>query len=262
MNAIELSLGDLAWSASLLVIAGLVSVLLRLGLVKSLAFAALRATVQLALLGQILGWVFALKQPPWVLLLMGGMVVAAGWAAASRPERSFGGARLNAIASLAFTSIPLALAVSVGVVGVEPWYQPQYVVPLLGMILGNSLTGISLSMDHFLEALDARRDEIEMELALGATRWEASREALGAAVRRGMIPILNAMTVVGLVSLPGMMTGQILAGADPEQAVRYQLVVMFMLSAATALSSVLMVWLAYRRLFNADHQLLARLISK
>jgi putative ABC transport system permease protein len=100
-----------------------------------------------------------------------------------------------------------------------------------------------------------RRPEIETELSHGASAWEAAQEPLQAAVRRGMVPTINSMLVVGIVSLPGMMTGQILAGSDPLQAVKYQIVVMFMLAAAAALGCMLIVLLAFRRLFNARHQL-------
>jgi putative ABC transport system permease protein len=108
-----------------------------------------------------------------------------------------------------------------------------------------------------LESFTERRNHIEVELSLGATRWEAARRPLADAVGRGMIPILNSMAVVGVVALPGMMTGQILAGADPLLAVRYQIVIMFLVAASTTLGAVATALLAYRTLFNRRHQLLA-----
>jgi putative ABC transport system permease protein len=148
------------------------------------------------------------------------------------------------------------------VVDVEPWFAPQYAIPLLGMILGNTLTGISLGLDRFSNELVERRSEVEGLLALGATRWEAARGSVRTAVRTGMIPILNSMMVVGIVSLPGMMTGQLLAGVDPIQAVRYQVVIMFFIASATGLGTVGVVLLAYRRLFNARHQFRHGLLTK
>jgi putative ABC transport system permease protein len=148
------------------------------------------------------------------------------------------------------------------VVQVRPWYLPQYAIPLLGMILGNTLNGISLGLDRFGEELVGKRDQVEALLALGATRWEAARASVGRAVRTGMIPTLNTMMVVGLVSLPGMMTGQLLAGADPMQAVMYQIVIMFLIASATALGTVSVVLLGYRRLFSRDHQFLYARIQK
>jgi putative ABC transport system permease protein len=130
------------------------------------------------------------------------------------------------------------------------------------MVLGNALTGISLSLDQLLASLDDRRDRVEMALSLGATAWEAARDPMREAVRQGMIPIINAMTVAGIVSLPGMMTGQILEGADPLNAVAYQIVVMFMIAGATALGGMLTAMAVFRRLFNERHQLRAEKIEK
>ena len=130
------------------------------------------------------------------------------------------------------------------------------------MVLGNTMNGISLATDHFLETLSERRHEVEMELAMGATAWEAARRPVADAVRRGMIPIINSMMVVGVVSLPGMMTGQILAGTDPAVAVKYQIMIMFMIAAGASLGSMGMVLLSYRRLFNHRHQLLYDRIRK
>ena len=147
-------------------------------------------------------------------------------------------------------------------VGVRPWYSPQYAVPLLGMILGNTLTGISLGLDRLGGELAARRAQVEALLALGATRWEAARCPIQEAVRTGLIPILNSMMVVGIVSLPGMMTGQILAGASPLEAVKYQIVIMFLIASGTALGTVSVVLLSYRRLFNSSHQFLYHLVHE
>jgi len=147
-------------------------------------------------------------------------------------------------------------------VRVQPWYSPHYAIPLVGMILGNTLNGIALGLDRLGSELNARRAEVESLLALGATRWEAAREPVRQAIRTGMIPIINAMMVVGIVSLPGMMTGQLLAGVDPIQAVKYQIVIMFLIASGTALGTVGVVLLSYRRLFNANHQFLHWLIAE
>ena len=254
-TVIDLAPIDLLVAAGLLLIAGAVSIALRLGLVRRLAWAGIRSTVQLILLGHLLRWVFGIDRATIVVAVLAVMIVAAGRAAVRRPERTFRGATVRGVVSLALPGLAITFTVTGIILQVEPWHQPQYLLPLLGMVLGNSLTGVSLALDYLLETLDQRRHEIRDALALGATRWEASQDAIGAAVRRGMIPILNAMSVVGIVSLPGMMTGQILAGADPLVAVEYQLVVMFMLAASSALGAVAMVLLTFQRLFDADHRL-------
>lgn len=256
-QAIQLGPVDLVVASGLVAVAGLLSVVLRLGLLPKLLVAAVRTVVQLVILGQVLSWVFGLDSAPLVLALMGFMGVAAGHAAVGRSSRRFRGVLPGAILTLVLTGTATTFAVTSVIIGVEPWYAPQYVIPLLGMILGNALTGISLALDGLLETLDVRRDQVEMELAHGATAWEAARGPVKDAVRRGMIPIINAMTVVGIVSLPGMMTGQILQGADPVDAIAYQIVVMFMLAAACALGSIGVALLTFRRLFTSGHALRA-----
>ena len=261
-QAEPLTATDLAISAALVVIAGLVSVCLRLKLERQLAIASVRTVVQLLLIGYILREVFALDQFWAIAIVATLMIIAASRAAVTRPSRSFRGATYAAFVTLIITGMLTTYSVTGVVIGVEPWYKPQYMIPLLGMVLGNGLTGISLCLDHLLESLSERRHIVEMELAHGATAWEAAREPVTDAVRRGMIPIINSMMVVGIVSLPGMMTGQILSGEDPLRAVKYQIVVMFMICAATSLGSIGVALLVYLRLFNHRHQLRSEMIEK
>jgi len=260
---IDLSYADVAIAAALIVFDGALSVWLRLGLEKKLAIAALRTVVQLLAIGYVLSWVFGHPQWPIVIAVMLTMTVIAGIAASDRGSRKYKGLRVDALAAIGIsgwlvTTIGLAL-----VIGIRPWYTPQYAIPILGMILGNSLTAVSLGLERMTEELTARRPQVETLLALGATRREAALASARMAVRAGMMPTLNQMTVVGLVSLPGMMTGQVLAGQHPEQAVRYQIVVMFLLAAASAAATVLAVLFASARLFTTDHRFVAsRLVER
>jgi putative ABC transport system permease protein len=136
----------------------------------------------------------------------------------------------------------------------DRWYRPQYAIPILGMVLGNSLNGISVGLSTLTESLVRHRDRVETAITLGATRFEAAAEPIRESVRTGMIPIINAMMIVGIVSLPGMMTGQLVSGMDPGQAVRYQIVIMFLIASATALGTVIAVQLSVLRLFTRDHR--------
>jgi putative ABC transport system permease protein len=126
------------------------------------------------------------------------------------------------------------------------------------MIVGNAMNGAALAAERLASEIDARRGEIEAWLALGASPPHAAREASRAALRAALIPAVNGLMVVGLVSLPGMMTGQILAGQSPLLAVRYQLVVAFMLAGATAITSVAVVAWYRRSFFTAAEQLAVR----
>ena len=255
MNAITLDFIDLGIASALIVLTGTVSFVLRLGLERQLAVAAVRTVVQLLLVGYVLNWVFGLDNPWAVGGLALIMVAAASRAAVQRPRHTFTGITGRAFLSLAASGLLTTLMVTTVIIKVEPWYRPQYVIPLLGMILGNGLTGLSLCLDQLLETFAERRARVELELALGATRWEAARGPVADGVRRGMIPIINSMMVVGIVSLPGMMTGQILAGENPLNAVKYQIVVMFMIAASAAFSSLFMGWFVFRSAFNPRHQL-------
>lgn len=261
-GAIALTNLDLVWAAALIVLAGVTSLALRLDLERQLLIASVRTVVQLLLVGFVLEQVFALERAWAVGAVCAVMVALAGRAAVTRSTRTYPGAAWAGTLTLALAAGVTVVIGVAGIVGAEPWWRAQYLIPMLGMLLGNSLTGISLCLDSFLEVVAERSERIELDLSLGATRWEAAREPLQDAVRRGMIPILNTMTVVGLVSLPGMMTGQILGGASPLLAVRYQIVIMFLIAVSTTLGVVGTALLAYRALFNPAHQLLRRRVRR
>lgn len=251
-GVIELGAVQLATATLLVVAAGCVSVMLRLQVEWRLAIAAVRTVVQLGLIGFVLEEIFALDRPSLVVALVLAMTVFAGREAASRSSRSYKWIFMDAWLAMAASCLVVGGVVTQLVIGVDPWFDPQYVIPLLGMILGNSLTGISLCLDRLLEHLQARTHEIELRLCFGATRREALEAPVRAAVRTGLIPVINAMAAAGIVSLPGMMTGQILAGSPPLQAVAYQIVVMFMIAASAAGGSMMVALLAARRLVAAD----------
>ncbi len=262
-NYMDLGYGDLALAAALIAINGALSLWLQLGLERKLLWASVRTVVQLLLVGHILAWVFRFDRWYVVLALMVVMTVIAGLAASKRGKRTYIGMRTDAMTSISLSAwLVMGLALFV-IIRIRPWYTPQYAIPVLGMILGNTLTGVSLGLERMTEELIARREQVDLLLSLGATRWEAARLPAVQAVRAGMIPTLNAMSVVGVVSLPGMMTGQVLAGQSPLQAVRYQIVVMFLIAAASALGTTTAVLATYTRLFSRDHRMRAeRLVMR
>jgi putative ABC transport system permease protein len=258
---IDLTAGQVAVAALLILVNAGISLALRLGMERRLLVAAVRTIAQLALIGLVLDRVFAVGRVEIVLFLMTVMVLVAGVAAVRRTERRYPGIWLNAVVSMWASSWLITAVALFGIVRVRPWYDPQYAIPLLGMILGNTLNGISLGLDRLTQELEVRRDQVETFLALGATRWEAAQDPVRRAVRIGMVPIINSMMVVGIVSIPGMMTGQMLAGVDPLSAVEYQIVIMFLIASGTALGTVGVVLLGYLRLFNERHQFLFQRIS-
>ncbi|QDG50638.1 iron export ABC transporter permease subunit FetB [Persicimonas caeni] len=246
---------DLALAALLLIIPAAISIALKLGLEKRLGIASVRTVVQLAFIGVVLEWVFELNRWYYVVPVLLVMLLVAARAAIQRSERRFPGAYLAAFGSLVLASSVTAFSVTEVVIGVEPWYAPRYVIPLIGMLLGNGLNGISLGLDRLLNDLVQKRRAVEARLALGASSWQAIQPWMRDAVRSGMVPIINSMMIVGLVSLPGMMTGQILAGAAPINAVAYQILIMFMIAAATALGVIMLCLLCYKVLAHPEHRI-------
>ena len=260
---VELTYFQVGLAALLIAINGVISVVLHLRMERSLLIASLRTVVQLLLVGLVLEWVFRLERWYVVMGLATIMTLIAGVTAASRNERRYPGIWTNTIISVwASAWIVTAFALLAVVQGTDKWYQPQYAIPLLGMVLGNALNGVSVGLNTFTESLVTRREQVESLLALGATRWEAARGPVQHAVRTGMIPVINSMMVVGIVSLPGMMTGQLVSGMAPIQAVKYQIVIMFLIASATALGTVGVVLLTFLRVFNTQHQFRSELLSR
>lgn len=246
---------QLALAAALIAVNGLLSLWLGLGLERRLAIASARTVVQLLLLGFVLAPVFAWDRIEVVLLLCVAMTLLAGREAIRRVDRRYRGMYGGAVLAMAVGGGGTALIGTAVVVGVEPWWKPQYLIPLLGMVLGNALTGISLGVDRCLLVLDEQRGRVDTLLALGASRWEAARPVVAESLRTGMLPILNTMSAVGLVTIPGMMTGQILGGAPPGLAARYQIVIMFLIAAATAMGAAVAVLWTVRAMFDDQHRL-------
>jgi putative ABC transport system permease protein len=185
------------------------------------------------------------------------MLSVAGLEVMQRQKRRFGGGWGYGIGALSmflssFSVLVLALTV---IIGVTPWYQPQYLIPLLGMLLGNTMTGVAVALDSLTRGAWDARGPIEARLLLGATWEQAIEDIRRDSLRAGLIPIVNAMATAGLVSLPGMMTGQILGGSPPLEAAKYQLLIMFLVSAGTGLGSVVAVWIGSRRLFDERERL-------
>jgi putative ABC transport system permease protein len=259
MSANELAGGVVAigWPQLLLasgfiVVTGALAVWMQLGVTRDLAVATVRTYVQLLLLGLVLRWVFAANEWWLVIGILVVMTITAAQIILKRAPDAPSGLFLAAATSMAVTGITVTFAVTGLVIGAEPWYSPRYVIPIAGMVLGNSMTGIALSLERVFADLDARSDEVRAMVALGASPWEAAHPSVRASLRAGLIPAINSMAAAGIVFIPGMMTGQILAGADPLEATKYQIVVMLMVAAAEIIGAVVAVLMSYHRRFTAD----------
>lgn len=247
MIAAAPGISELALAGLLILLNAGLSMLLQLGLARQLLVAAARAVVQLLLVGLLLRTVFQLNSPWLVAAVLVAMFASASYEILSRQERRFGGwwrvgigSGTTMLATLFVTGFALLT------LRPEPWFSPQVVVPLAGIVLGNVMNGVSISLNAFNTSLVRERAAIEARLALGATRYEALKATQRSALRSGMIPIINQMSAAGIVTLPGMMTGQILAGMSPLDAAKYQILILLLLSGGAGLgalaTTVVAVW--------------------
>lgn len=242
----------LVFSVCLVLIAGGISASLKLGLLKSLAWGAVRTFTQLLVMGYALVWIFSIDSPILIVAIILAMCFF-GARVAVKSARSVSGLNIGlAFISLTASTFIVAFIVTAVVISADKWYTARIVIPVAGMILGNSMNGISLGIDRLFSDFRNKSDEIETMLSLGATPWEAIRDKVKDALRTGMTPSINSMMSVGIVFLPGMMTGQILGGVDPLTAVRYQIIVMMMITAAAAIGCLMLVLLSYKKCFDAD----------
>lgn len=256
-GAITLTPYDLAIASSLIVFDAVLSLVFHLRLHRQVIVASLRLVVQLVAIGYVLKFIFALDNPAVTLLLIVVMVLIAARETAARSERRFKGQAGLAIgaASVASATLLTALFALTTALRPHPWYDPHYAVPLAGILLGNILNATSLSLDSLLSAMAVQRSAVEARLALGATYWQAAAPYVRDAIRRGMVPIINQMSAAGLVTLPGIMTGQILAGLDPLVAVKYQILLMFLLAGGSGLAAAGAAYLAAWRLTDERQRL-------
>ena len=231
----------------------------RLGLEKDLAWGAVRAAVQLIAIGYVLLLLFKHESPPFVFGVLTVMLLVAAWTSAKRVERGPGFLVLlpYALCAIGAASAVALVPVFVLVVPPHPWFEARYLVPIGGMMIANAMNVVAQVYERIFALAYTERAEIELLLALGASPRQALEPQVRAAMRAAMIPTINGLLTVGLVALPGMMTGQIVSGTPPEQAVRYQLVIMYQLVAVAAVSGYLATLFARRLLFTRREQLIA-----
>lgn len=257
MNIIELSWLDVGLSAIPLVGLAVIFWLLKLRLTRTLVIGAFRTWLQLTLVGFILNGIFSQARLEWTILFALVMLGVGTYEVVRRQKHRFKGGEtiVVAVIGLMTAGFIVTLYALLALVGVKPWWSPQYAIPLLGMILGNTMTGIALSMDTFTGSVWKQRAVIENRLALGESMHDALADCKRESIRTAMMPILNTLAVCGVVSLPGMMTGQILSGSDPSAAVRYQMMIMYMIAAGAGMGAVLTVHIISKRLTDARDRL-------
>ena len=254
---IVLSPWDLVLASVFILINAGLSLALRLGLERQLLIAAVRMILQLLLVGLVLKVVFAAASLWLTALVAAVMIGFAGREIRARQERRHKGLWGYGLGAAAMTFSGTLVTVFALTTQIQPapWWSPQYALPLFGMILGNTMTGVSLGLDSLHSLVERERRAIEAQLLLGETSLTALLPSLRRALRSGFTPIINSMAATGVVALPGMMTGQILSGADPQEAVKYQLLIMFLIGGATGLGVLIAVLASAWRLTDPRHRL-------
>lgn len=259
---IALSYLDVVLASIFVLLNGLLSYALKIGLEKRLLISALRMVIQLSIVGLLLKSLFSILSP-WLTMAVALIMVAfAGREVWSRQDRNLKGiwGYSIGVGAMGFAGIMITIIVLTTIIGSEPWWSPRYALPMLGMILGNTMTGVSLALDTLHTTLHRERRAIEARLLLGATKLEALRPFIKQALRSGFTPILNSMAATGVVSIPGMMTGQVLSGVDPTEATKYQLMITFSIAGATGLGVLMATYFsAYRLTDKRDRLRLERL---
>lgn len=225
---------------------------LHLGLEKDTIIATVRSIIQLLAIGYILKFVFDSENIIYILLMVTLMIVAATQNARKK-GKSIKGITWKVAVTLAFVEI-LTQSILLGFNITPP--EAQYIISISGMVIGNSMVLSILFLNRFTAEVDTHQDKIELILSLGGTPKQAIHTLLINSIKASMIPTIESQKTIGLVQLPGMMSGQIIAGADPIQAVQFQLLIAFLILTTASVTSVMLGFLSYPSLFNRCMQLL------
>ena len=255
-NLVTLDTTDLFLCLGLIGIAIALSLWRKLGLERQLAYSAFRSLMQLIAIGYILDIVFAIDNWLLVLGILSVMITVASVVTRNRIDQKLKGLLPTVILSLVASSAFTLGYVILLIVQPNKWYEPQYLIPLAGMLFGNAMNGASLAGERLLNSIQQNRLEIETHLSLGATGKQAIAGYQKEAIRTGLIPTLNNMVVIGLVSLPGMFTGQVLGGSNPRDAASYQILILFAIVLVNLITTVLITEGIYKKFFNQREQLI------
>lgn len=260
---VELQWYHVAIASCLILVNGFLSILLGLGLEKRLFISATRCVVQLTIMGLVLQHIFDAKNPVLVMLMALVLTTLGAYEAVynvSKRRHVF--MFPSVLGSMATSCLIIGTFGTRLAMGVDPLTSPREFIPALGMLLGNTMTAISLGLDQCLSQLSEHKERIELYLSMGATRWEACRPIAVEAMRRALMPTINQTSIIGLISIPGMMTGQLIAGASVMNAVKSQQIIMFLICGAAAFGTLSSVLICLRVCFDSSDRLRPERIYK
>lgn len=247
-----MSLFTLSLSLVFVGLAILLSNGLKLGLEKDIVIATVRSSIQLLIIGYVLTFIFSADNPFFMVLMILLMIMAAAQNIVKKKHKIPGLMWRVIVTLLVIESVAMLFLIVLNII--PP--APRYVITFSGMIIGSSMVIANLFLNRLRAEVSNRKEEIAVILSLGGTAGQAMKSILKDVIRSSMIPTIEGTKTMGLVQLPGMMTGQIIGGADPAEAVRFQLVIVFSLLAAAALTSIILSRLVYPALFNEHEQLI------
>jgi putative ABC transport system permease protein len=251
VSTVDISLGEVAASLALVAVAVAVSFWRRAELEQDLAVAVVRSAVQLTAIGYVIQAIFDSDSLWLVGALLAVMVGFGAFTARSRAKAVPGALGPLVLALSAAAVITLGLVLALGVFAAEP----RYLVPVSGMVVGNSMTAAAVALNRLADEVRGQAPLIEAVLALGGTSRQASAGLVTRSLRSGMIPLIDSTKTTGIVFFPGTMVGMLVAGAEPIDAVRLQLILLWVLLGSVALAALIAVSLGYRGFFTAAHQL-------
>ncbi len=254
-QVVPMSMLQLAGAYGLILLAVGFARVWQIGQEKQLLWASIRMVLQLLAVGYLLNLIFTVHSPLPVLLMLLAMTGFSLQVAGSRSKKRMPHFYRVMGSSIMIGCGGITCYFCLLVVGYSPWYDPRYLIPLAGMIIGNAMNGASLAAERLSSEMHDRREEIETAICLGANARQAAESAVRAAYTAALIPTMNTMAATGIVALPGMMTGQILSGTEPVVAVRYQIAIMCAITGSVSITSFLILLQGYRHYFTKAHQL-------
>lgn len=255
-NVINLSILQLASAYIFVLILLLIVKLKGIPREKEILISTVRMTLQLILTGYVLAYVFENSHPSYTIIAIAFMEIFAIYNVFKRSKLNLSSKMKKIIAiSMLFGTVTSLVYFLFVVIRISPWYNPRYFIPIGGMVVGNSMTGITLGVTRLVDGMTNQKDLIETSLMLGATPKTASKVIVDKAFDSAILPTINSMVGMGIVFLPGMMTGQILSGVSPVTAIEYQIAIMLGILGSVALTVILFVQLGYKTFFNEEHQL-------
>ncbi|BFT71254.1 ABC transporter permease [Paenibacillus sp. P36] len=220
----------------------------KLGLEKDIAWGTIRGALQLLFIGYVLHFVFQTEHLGLIIGIIAIMIMIATQNAGKR-AKGLKGIHWRIAAAIAITEI-LTMGLMLGLQIIKP--TTQFIIPISGMTIGSSMIVCGLFLNQMNREVGSSRDMIDALLALGATPKQAIQQALQRSVKASMIPTIDGMKTVGLVQLPGMMTGMIIAGSSPIEAVRYQILILFAFTASAAMTGIILSILSYKLWFTKE----------